>query len=548
MLLITVDTLRADRLHCYGYERETSPNLDALAAEGILFERAYSHAPFTAPSHASLLTSLHTQTHGVLAWGEKLADGTRTYPAYFSTAGYRTGAFYNHPGLIPSEITRDFDHVQLRAFGPADETVASFLDWVDDGDEPFASWVHLWDVHRPYGYRDWSQDWFVDNVPEEMRPDRLELPFEERRYAPDGDVRIGRTEQYYNLNARKRAEAKPTSDGGRVLTDADYAYIGDRYDGGINYADDGLGLLFDGLRERGLLDETVVVVTSDHGETLTERDGCYFTHDPYLYDETLRIPLIVRLPGAQHAGVRVSELVRGVDVLPSLFEASDVAIPEGAGLQGRSVLALARGEDDGPSRVLFAQTQTRNAKERDELIPEEEHGPDNWLEYREAVVAGDLKLIHDVELGAFELFDLADDPDETNDLADDPEYADRPRPAGVRPGRTQARAAAGRGTPAPRRPRSTRASSSTPATSATTEKRRPTRHGAASRGTIRRPASTRLPRLTLSDVLPRALALLRRSPRRPLHGPVAARGPLRRQHAEGTPRGPPTSSSAASST
>ena len=409
VLLITVDSLRADRLGCMGYERDTTPNLDALAAEGLVFERAYSHAPFTAPSHASLLTSLHTQSHGVLAWEERLAPEAVTMGERFGAAGWRTGAFYNHPGLITSEVTRGFDEVWLRYFGAGTETVDALLDWVDADDRPFAAWMHLWDVHRPYAYRDWTQEW-MEKVPPELIPPRDELAFGEERFgpgAPGGDLSIGRTEGFYNLNDERRTTSKPTARGQRLLDEEDLRFIRDRYDGGVRFADRELGRLFAALRERGLLDDTLVVVTADHGESLTEREACFFTHDPFLFEETLRVPLVVRFPvgfpGAERAGTRSGVLARGIDVLPTMLQVAGLATR--ASDQGQSLIPALEGREK-LARTLLAQTQTHSAKERNAKDKA------TWLEHRRAFVSGDLKLIQDLSAGTWTWYDLAADPGE----------------------------------------------------------------------------------------------------------------------------------------
>jgi len=416
VLLVTIDTLRADRLGLYGYERDTSPALDALAEQAVVFDRAYSHAPFTAPSHASLFTSLHTRSHGVTYWGRVLDPSAPTFARSFRAAGFRTGAFHNHPGLASTELTRDFETVRMRYFEPADTTVDGFLAWCDRRrGEAFAAWVHLWDVHRPYGFRDWR----FEHLRDEVEQDPLVLAYAEDRFGEPWDVRIGRTEAYYNLNAERRAREKDTARGQRQLVERDFTYLADRYDGGVWYADRGFGRLVDGLAERGLLDELVLVVTSDHGEALTERESCLFTHDPFLYEETLRVPLVWRLPGAEHAGRRVPDLVRGVDVLPTLLELCGLDVP--ATLQGRSLVPLLNGESLPPT-FLLARTQTRHAKERVERVPDGEQG---WLEHRLALVEGDHKLIVDVGTGAVELYDLAADPGERDDLAGSAEHAGR---------------------------------------------------------------------------------------------------------------------------
>lgn len=404
VLLITVDTLRADHLGCYGYGRPTTPELDAFAAESILFEHAYAQAPFTAPSHASLFTSLHSNEHGVLTWGMKIPPGAKTLAERFLEQGWRTGAFYNHPTLEYVDIERGFQHVEKRYFKPAAETLEGFLAWLDAGGEeeqPFCAWLHLWDVHRPYGYRDWS---FVPRE-EQERP----IAYEETRFGAYPDVTVGRGEGDYNAIPARRADpARPPKA---------WEFVENRYDGGVWYADQALGGLFRALRERGVLDHTVVIVTSDHGESLRERDPVWFTHDPYLYEETLRVPLILRLPGGERGGERVASLARGIDVLPTLLQVADLPLRS---TRGRSLLDLPP-EGQGKQVYLFAQTQTRSRKEAG--------GPsapdaDGWFERREAVSDGRYKLIADRNTDRRALFDLERDPLERRDVSEAPELAE----------------------------------------------------------------------------------------------------------------------------
>jgi len=416
VLVVTIDSLRADRLGCYGYERDTSPTLDALASEGVRFERAYGHAPFTPPAHASLLTGLHVPSHGVYAWREALDESARTLGQRFARAGFATGAFTNHPGLATSRVHRGFEHVEERFFEEARPTVDAFLDWIDDQDGVFCAWIHLWDVHRPYGFRDWTPEWARERV----ERGELTLAYGEERFGdppPDGGVLVGRREGHYNLNAAERARPLKLDDGERIFTDADWRYIEDRYDGGIHAADRGIARLLDGLRARGRLDDTVLVITADHGESLTEREPCWFTHDPFVYEETLRVPLIVRFPAAAPAGRVVPEPVRHVDVLPTLLELAGVAARGDE--QGASLVPLLAGDAE-PVGPVFAQTQTLNAKETDARIDGEGGG---WLEHRVALVDGDWKLVVDRSSDEVELYDLAADPDERDDLAGAPEHA-----------------------------------------------------------------------------------------------------------------------------
>ncbi|MFT7667911.1 MAG: arylsulfatase A-like enzyme [Planctomycetota bacterium] len=420
VLVITIDSLRADRLGCYGYERKTSPNLDKLASEGVLFERAYSHAPFTAPSHASLLTSLHTKTHGVYAWAERLSSEAHNLAERLAPAGYRTGAFYNHPGLRTSQITRGFGEVQERFFEEASKTSSAFLDWVDNSqdEQPFAVWVHYWDVHRPYAFRDWRADYFEGHV--EREPGQETVAYGEERFGeaqPPTTVQVGRTEKVYNMNPKRRAERVAKL--GAEHAQSDIEFIANRYDGGVWFADQGLGELLEGLRTRGMLDNTLVVVTADHGESLTEREACYFTHDPFLYEETLHVPLVIRLPGAEHAGERITSLTRLIDVIPTIHEVLDLALLGDE--QGQSLLPAIAGEKPDLT-LLMAQTMTRNAKETGARVAK---GKERWLEERTAISDGRFKAIHDIGKKRWELYDLQSDPAEKHDLASLAENAER---------------------------------------------------------------------------------------------------------------------------
>jgi len=410
VVLVTIDTLRADRLSAHGFERDATPRLDAFAEEGVLFERAYSHAPFTAPAHASLFTSLVTRSHGVETWGRQLDPELPELFGLYRAAGYRTGAFFNHPGLVASKLLHSVDHAELRTFEPAEDTVSGFLDWAGSSSRRFVAWVHLWEVHRPYGFRSWR----AEHLRQQVKRESLELVYAEGPWGGSHDPLVGRTEAFYNLNAERLARPKATSTGERVLDAADLSYLEDRYDNAVRAADAGFGALVDGLRSAGLLDSTLVVVTSDHGEALTERSACLFTHDPFLTEETLRVPLIMRFPNARFAGSRVGDLVRGVDVLPTLLEFSGLSAP--AGLQGRSLLPLVRGESL-PEALLFAQTQTRHAKE---VL---EHSDEPQLEFRQALISGYHKLIHDRSTDTYTLYDLERDPGETRNLASDPDSA-----------------------------------------------------------------------------------------------------------------------------
>ena len=225
----------------------------------MLFERSWSQAPFTAPSHASLFTGLHTQSHGVLHWATRLDPTVPTFAGLFAAEGYPTGAFLNHPSLKGTGVLDDFETVGQRTLEPWDLAVGDFLGWLDDSvadvDDPFAAWVHLWDVHRPYGYRDWSPSYWQEATgrgPEELRLSYGEQTVTEGGYLKDTDPRVGRFEEHYNLNVNERRSPRPLGGSQRLFREPEWQAIEDRYDNAVRAADEGLGALIEGLRERKL--------------------------------------------------------------------------------------------------------------------------------------------------------------------------------------------------------------------------------------------------------------------------------------------------------
>jgi arylsulfatase len=413
VLIVTVDSLRADHLGCYGYARDTSPAIDGLARQSMLFERAYAHAPFTAPAHASLLTGLEVPSHGVHWWDGQLAGESEPLFERLAAAHWRTGAFYNHPSLAPTGIERGFQHVEKRNWEPWPPTLAGFFAWIDASDSRFGAWIHLWDVHRPYGWRDYAEVERSFGVEIDWEPARF--AYGEGEFGALPEPALGRGEEFYNLSAPERAARRFALGGApRPLAARDYQALADRYDGGVRYADQAIGALVEGLGRRGLLEDTLLVLTADHGESLAERSACYFTHDPFLYDETLRVPLLLKLPGGA-GGRRIDGLARHIDVLPTVLEL--VGLPPRGDDQGLSLVPEIHGRTPR-ARVLLAETRARQAKESDAKAP-----AGAWIEERAALFDGRFKLIEDSSAGTAALYDLASDPGEVRDLAGDPSGA-----------------------------------------------------------------------------------------------------------------------------
>jgi arylsulfatase A-like enzyme len=311
VLIVTLDTLRADRLGVGGQTaRSITPRLDELARQSVAFTQAFATSSFTPPTHASILTGLQPSEHDMRWWNKPLAD-VPTAAEIFRAAGYRTGAFTPMPSLLKLGLERGFDQATAPEAGEvqtpdgeqiliagADAVSSAALPWLTAPDErPFFAWVHFYDAHRPYGRQgpEWSG--------------RFRAPGTD-------DPAVGATERWYQLDPAERAAMG--------LTPEQTTLIKDHYDGGAAFLDDRVGKLLDDLSAAGLLEHTIVVLIADHGEVLDEHEAEWFSHDPWLVDENVRVPFLLRLPGAAHAGLRVESQVSQVDVLPTLLALTGV--------------------------------------------------------------------------------------------------------------------------------------------------------------------------------------------------------------------------------
>ncbi len=291
VILITLDTVRADRVGFLGSPRGLTPNLDTLARQSVVFTRAYSQVPLTTASHATILTGTYPQFHQVNDFGVPLAQDVPYAPDIFRARGYHTAAFIGSLVLDPSArsapgFDRGFDTFDagFHRRRPGEnryqaierrggEVVAHALAWLNQHPRgPFFLWVHLYDAHDPY------------DPPE---------PYKSR-------------------------------------------YASAPYDGEIAYADSAVGKLLSQLRVRGLYDGALIAVMGDHGEALGEHGED--THGIFLYDETIHVPLLFKLPGERSAGKRIENRVELVDVLPTILQAVGVPVPEE--VQGQSLLAM----------------------------------------------------------------------------------------------------------------------------------------------------------------------------------------------------------------
>jgi len=337
VLLITVDTLRADHLGCYGYRRPTSPYIDAIAQEGTLCERMFCSAIPTHPSYTTLYTGQHAITHGIVSHGGEATLDTTTpvLPELFLQAGYTTCAldtlmrdrlwfgrgyeYYIDPGLRRT----------LRLSVTCDELNARAIPWLRaHADEPFFLFLHYWEPHAPYAPPERYRRLFYKGNPTDPNNHSLEDWWR------------------HPLGVLARNTWLRTADG--PVTDVEY--VAALYDQEVRHVDDGIGQLVMALDELGLAERTLVMILSDHGESMTEH-GIFFEHHG-LYDCTLRVPLIARWPGRIPQGIRLPQMLQTQDIAPTLLEAAGLPIP--TTMEGRSFWKLLTGEtqDSGHEAVI----------------------------------------------------------------------------------------------------------------------------------------------------------------------------------------------------
>jgi arylsulfatase len=318
LVLITIDTLRADHLDLYGYERETAPNLRDFAAGGAVFETAISQAPMTQLAMASLLTGLWPWSHAGAtqrpAGAPYLRSGFATLAERLDAGGYATAGFVANAGLRAGEgYAQGFqiwdDAPSVTGSAAIETVVEPALRWLATAPEPFFLWVHAMDPHHPYaspGTAPWE---------DASDPDYARLRAEWNARLPSDQT------------TRLMAIGRETS-----IDATELAYLMGRYDADIRHVDAGLAPLFAALRARGADDtDTLVVITSDHGEEFLDHGRMLHSHT--LLDELLHVPLVVRGPGVP-AALRIPEQVRTIDVAATLLEAAGV--PAGD-IDGRSL-------------------------------------------------------------------------------------------------------------------------------------------------------------------------------------------------------------------
>jgi len=373
VMLVILDAAGARHFSCYGYSRRTTPEIDRLAAEGVLFERAYTPAVYTLPAMSSLLTSLDPDEHGSIDLRGRKMPSALSLPDVLAARNIHTGAFVAN-GVVGrsrgfDRSFADFHELYTSAFDPTQ--ASRFRDaaypWLQaNRDRRFFAWLHFREPHFPY-----------DPPP----------PFD-TAFGAGGPIPKNMRDEIYLILAidARRRPAIP----------AEIEHWTRLYDGNLAYADQEIGALRRKLEETGLLERTVLIIAADHGEALWEHE--HIGHEVMVYEEETHVPLIVRFPrGTGPAGVRIREFVSLSDLAPTIADS----------------LGLWRSASTRPAfRTQSLLPVILGAAGRRAVVTR-----DRGEEPRYALREGSVKAISNTSAGTTELYDLATDPGEQKDLA-----------------------------------------------------------------------------------------------------------------------------------
>ena len=391
VILVTIDTLRADHVSAYGYPLSTTPFIDSLAAEGLLFRHAFAHAPVTGPSHASIFTGLYPLQHGVEANGQKLDQRFNTLAEAMAAAGYRTAAFVSTNAHFRwADFSQGFEIYdeqpilskkkrgkRTRKYRPANRTVDAALEWLArlPSDERLFVWIHLYDPHKG------------------LNPPKRHLA--KIRHEIE---RLGRAEHLAHLR-----------DAHGQMTVSLYDQI-QRYDAEIRFADSELERLYQSMSREESND--LWIITSDHGQGLGSHDG-WFGHLRQIYNTQLRVPLIFHATDSSlQVGIVEKQLVELVDLVPTLGEIVGFDFNQELG-QGRGVSLvplLSGGRQPRPNQLSFAQgtIYKQSLRRKARLKPKYTL---QSLESKYILNEGKEDEFYEVDVDPFERSNRVDDPD-----------------------------------------------------------------------------------------------------------------------------------------
>ena len=395
IILVSIDTLRADHLGVYGYERNTSPNMDALARESAVFLNTDASSPWTLPSHVSLLTSLSGLNHQVYYREDKIDPSLPTLADILRSNGYCCSAITGGAFVSPIfGFSKGFDSYEIRAAELKDKNLAEqcfegVSRWLDDNaGKNFFLFIHTYQTHSPYESPAAYNTMFVGENP--------------KRFGFDVLTDLGGPTGVF-----------------KKLPEADRQNIIGLYDGEIRYTDEKLiKPLIEKLQQIGIYERTMFIITSDHGEQFYDHGS--WNHGNFLYADTLKVPLIIKFPYSKYRGRNFSTIVRVIDILPTILEELKTDFNE-TSFDGRSLIPILKGREK-ESRTFLA-----------DVADTADRSPTSRIPMKIAVNSGDFKLVLNREYRKeyleslpeppppnppIELYNLRDDPGEKKNIAD----------------------------------------------------------------------------------------------------------------------------------
>jgi len=343
-ILISIDTLRADHLGCYGYLKKTSPHLDRLSDEAVIFENAFSTTSWTLPAHVSLLTSLDSPNHGVFNSLQKLNPSLLTLADILRNHGYFCAAFTGG-GYLHSKFgfSKGFDAYQQIIkdgdlsvrFNESESLSGRTSEWLDKNyEKKFLLFLHTYQPHTPYANN-----------------------------SDVGKIFLSKNAQWNRIIQKEIFGEKGQCD--TVLSQEEKENVIALYDGEIRYTDEYLiKPLINKLRELNIYDNTVLIVTSDHGEEFYEHKN--WLHGVTLYNESIQIPLIIKFPDSLYKGTKISNIVRITDIMPTVLEIAKIN-PSSFKLDGKSLLSIIKGEER-EDRIFYCDLILRKLKDPEPSI------------------------------------------------------------------------------------------------------------------------------------------------------------------------------------
>jgi len=378
VVFITPDQMRADHLHCYGYPRKTSPYIDKMSDEGVLFKRHYAVASWTTPSFCSIMSSLVPSQHGatLLALGMKDSN-IRLLPEQFKTAGYRTVAFCNN-ALASKPLGRGFSELYEGERKPpktitqhmesgAQGTNRKIFEWLNQHhSEPFFMWILYYEPHSPYNPPSKHDIFKTSAYPNELN----------KGYSPERNS--GRLYRLANAGDEKAVER-----------------LNSLYDGKIHFIDYYIEQVLKKLKELNIDKETLVVLASDHGELLYEHIDCLTFDHVSLYDSDMYVPLILQGPSIPK-GKCIDAMVNTLDIAPTILEVA--GLPPLKHAQGKSLMPLITDEANAAHDYIFAEQDI--------------------LEPLRSVRDKRYKLVFHLQDGKNQLYDTIADPGEQKDIVE----------------------------------------------------------------------------------------------------------------------------------